>query len=40
VVFRVLHAVLYIKDIDLARSMSFVGGLACVIALFVKAALV
>jgi uncharacterized MAPEG superfamily protein len=40
VVFRVLHAVLYIKDIDLARSISFVGGLACVIALFVKAALV
>jgi uncharacterized MAPEG superfamily protein len=37
VVFRVLHAIFYIKDIDLARSASFLGGLACVIALFVKA---
>jgi uncharacterized MAPEG superfamily protein len=37
VVFRVLHAIFYIKDIDMARSGMFLGGFACVIALFVKA---
>lgn len=39
VAFRILHAIFYIRDIDLARSVSFVGGIACVIALFVKAGL-
>jgi uncharacterized MAPEG superfamily protein len=34
---RVLHAIFYITDIDMARSGAFLGGLACVIALFVKA---
>lgn len=38
VVFRVLHAIFYIKNVDIARSGAFLGGLACVIALFVKAA--
>ena len=37
VVFRVLHAIFYIKDVDMARSGAFLGGLACVITLFVKA---
>ena len=37
VVFRILHPIFYIKDIDLARSASFVGGLVCVIGLFVLA---
>ena len=37
VIFRILHAIFYIKDIDLARSGAFMGGLVCVIALFVKA---
>lgn len=37
VVFRVLHAIFYIRDLDKARSGAFLGGLACVIALFVKA---
>lgn len=37
VTFRVLHAIFYIRDIDSARSATFVGGLVCVIALFVKA---
>lgn len=37
VAFRVLHAIFYIRDIDSARSATFVGGLVCVIALFVKA---
>ncbi len=37
VVFRVLHAIFYIRDIDMARSGVFVGSLVCVIALFVKA---
>ena len=36
--FRVLHAIFYITNIDIARSGAFLGGLACVIALFVKAA--
>ncbi len=34
---RVLHAIFYITDIDMARSGAFLGGLVCVIALFVKA---
>lgn len=38
VVFRVLHAVFYLADIDLARSGAFVGGVVCVIGLFVLAA--
>lgn len=38
VVFRVLHGIFYIRDIDKARSGVFLGGLVCVIALFVKAA--
>jgi uncharacterized MAPEG superfamily protein len=37
VVFRVLHAVFYITNIDMARSVAFLGSLTCVIALFVKA---
>lgn len=37
VVFRVLHAIFYIRDLDKARSGAFLGGLVCVIALFVKA---
>jgi uncharacterized MAPEG superfamily protein len=38
VVFRVLHAVFYLTDIDLARSGSFVGAVVCVVGLFVLAA--
>ncbi|HPG24899.1 MAG: MAPEG family protein [Spirochaetaceae bacterium] len=38
VVFRVLHAGFYLADIDMARSASFMGGMVCVVALFVKAA--
>lgn len=37
IVFRVLHATFYIADIDMGRSGAFLGGVACVIALFVKA---
>lgn len=37
VVFRVLHPIFYIRDIDMARSGTFVAGLVCVIALFVEA---
>ena len=35
---RVLHAIFYIMDQDKLRSGSFMVGLVCVIALFVKAA--
>lgn len=38
VVFRVLHAIFYIQDIDKARSLAFMGGIVCIVALFVKAA--
>lgn len=38
VVFRVLHAIFYLSDIDLARSGVFIGGMACIVALFVLAA--
>jgi uncharacterized MAPEG superfamily protein len=38
VVFRVLHAVFYLADIDKARSVAFIGGMVCIVALFVKAA--
>jgi uncharacterized MAPEG superfamily protein len=38
VLFRVIHAVCYVKDIDKARSASFILGLVCMITLFVKAA--
>jgi uncharacterized MAPEG superfamily protein len=38
VVFRVLHAIFYVQDLDKARSAAFLGSLVCVIALFVKAA--
>ena len=37
VVFRLLHPIFYIKNIDLARSGTFLGGLVCLIALIVKA---
>jgi len=35
---RVLHGIFYIQDLDKLRSVAFLGGMACVIALFVKAA--
>ncbi len=38
VVFRVLHAIFYIQNIDKARSGVFLASIVCVIALFVKAA--
>ena len=38
VIFRVLHAFFYVRDIDKARSGAFLGGLVCIIALIVKAA--
>lgn len=38
VVFRVLHGVFYIQDLDKARSAAFMGGIACIVALFIKAA--
>lgn len=38
VVFRALHAVFYLSDLDKARSLSFMGGIVCIVALFVKAA--
>lgn len=36
--FRALHAVFYLSDLDLFRSLSFLGGIVCIVALFVKAA--
>jgi uncharacterized MAPEG superfamily protein len=36
--FRILHGIFYIQDIDKARSLSFIGGVVCLVALFVKAA--
>ncbi|MBJ20659.1 MAG: MAPEG family protein [bacterium] len=38
VVLRVVHGISYIRDIDKVRSLSFLLGLVCMIALFVKAA--
>ena len=38
VVARALHAIFYIRDLAPLRSASFIAGLVCVIALFVKAA--
>ena len=38
VAFRILHGVFYIQDLDKARSLSFMGGMVCIIGLFVKAA--
>jgi uncharacterized MAPEG superfamily protein len=38
VAFRILHGVFYIQDLDKARSLSFMGGVVCIVALFVKAA--
>ena len=38
VVFRILHGVCYIQDLDKARSLAFMGGMVCIVALFVKAA--
>ena len=35
IAFRVAHAVLYIRDIASARSMAYLGGLLCNIAIFV-----
>jgi uncharacterized MAPEG superfamily protein len=38
VAFRILHGVFYIQDIDKARSLAFLGGIVCIVALFVMAA--
>lgn len=38
VALRVLHAAFYIADQATLRSLSYVGGLACIIAIFVMAA--
>ena len=38
VVARVLHPILYIQDLATLRSLSFLAGVVCVVALFVKAA--
>lgn len=38
VIFRVLHGVLYIANRDRLRSLVWAGGLACVVALLVQAA--
>ena len=38
VALRVLHAVFYIANQATLRSLSYVGGLACIIAIFVMAA--
>ncbi|MDD3651522.1 MAPEG family protein [Immundisolibacter sp.] len=35
---RVLHAVFYIADLATLRSLSYIGGLACIVAIFVMAA--
>lgn len=39
IVFRVLHGVFYIASAPLARSLVWFGGLGCVVALMVQAAL-
>ncbi|MBY0400815.1 MAPEG family protein [Myxococcota bacterium] len=38
VAFRILHGIFYIQDLDKARSLSFIGGMVCIVTLFVKAA--
>lgn len=38
VALRVLHAVFYITNLAALRSLAYVGGLACIIAIFVMAA--
>lgn len=38
VAFRVLHGVFYLQDLDKLRSLSFMGGMVCIVTLFVKAA--
>ena len=38
VAFRILHGFCYIQDFDKARSITFLGGMVCIVALFVKAA--
>jgi uncharacterized MAPEG superfamily protein len=38
-VFRVLHGVFYLADRDALRSLSWLLGIACVLALMVQAAL-
>jgi uncharacterized MAPEG superfamily protein len=37
VVFRVLHAIFYLTNIDMGRSGAFLGTLVCVVTLLVKA---
>jgi len=36
--FRVLHVIFYVSDLDKLRSLSFLGGFACCVGLFVAAA--
>ena len=38
VVVRVLHPIFYIRDMAVPRSLSFIIGMLCIVALFVKAA--
>ncbi len=37
VVFRILHAIFYVVNIDVARSVVFLGSIVCVVGLFIKA---
>ena len=39
VVLRVLHGVFYVADLDKLRSLAWAGGVACVLALLVSAAM-
>lgn len=39
VAMRIAHGVFYVIDVQLARSLSWLGGFACVVALMVQAAL-
>ena len=39
VAMRIAHGVFYVIDVQLARSLSWLGGFACVVALMVMAAL-
>ena len=39
VALRVLHGILYLADVQLMRSLSWMAGLACVVALLVQAAM-
>ena len=38
VVLRIAHGVFYVADVQLARSLAWLGGFACVVALMVMAA--